>query len=325
MRPARPAPIMTIGSELFKRMLPCRMDVYFSDHYTLELPSSSRFPMQKYKMLRDYLLENEIVAPTELKPCPLAGPELLRLAHTDEYIEAMRSGTVSLDIIKRIGFPWSPQLYLRSCATVGGALASAQSALRDGIAGNLAGGTHHAHADRGEGYCVFNDIAVAARYLQREKLVKKIAIIDLDVHQGNGNSSILRGEGSGDGEVFIFSMHGEKNYPFKKVPSHLDIALPDGADDDLFLKSLQTGMTAIRDFGPDFIFYQMGVDPLKEDTLGKMNLTFDGLMKRDEQVLSFAKSNEIPISLALGGGYAKPIELSVQAYANTYRVAKKIY
>lgn len=297
------------------------MDVFYSDHYTIELPIASRFPMQKYRMLRDYLLENKIVTSSELKQSPLAGPELLRLAHTNDYIEAMRAGTVSLEIIKRIGFPWSTSLYDRSCATVGGALASALSAARDGISGNLAGGTHHAHADRGEGYCVFNDIAVVARYLKREKIAKKIAIIDLDVHQGNGNSSILKD----DDDVFIFSMHGEKNYPFKKIPSHLDIALPDGAGDELFLENLEIGLLAIRDFEPDFIFYQMGVDPLKEDTLGKMNLTFKGLMSRDEKVLNFAKSRKVPVSLALGGGYAKPIELSVEAYANTYRVAKRIY
>ena len=277
--------------------------------------------MQKYRMLRDYLLAHEIVALSELKQSPLAEPELLSLAHTNDYIEAMRDGTVSLEIIKRIGFAWSTSLYDRSCATVGGALASALSAMRDGISGNLAGGTHHAHADRGEGYCVFNDIAVVARYLKREKLAKKIAIIDLDVHQGNGNSSILKD----DHDVFIFSMHGERNYPFKKIPSHLDIALPDGAGDELFLENLEIGLLAIHDFDPDFIFYQMGVDPLKEDTLGKMSLTFQGLMSRDEKVLSFAKSRKIPVSLALGGGYAKPIELSVEAYANTYRVAKRIY
>lgn len=297
------------------------MDVYFSDHYTLKLPTTSRFPMQKYKMLRDYLLLHEILTNSELKQCPLAVPEILNLAHTSDYVEAMRSGTVSIDIIKRIGFPWSKELYTRSCATVGGAVASAISALRDGVAGNLAGGTHHAHADRGEGYCVFNDVAVAARYLKREKLVKKIAIIDLDVHQGNGNSSIL----SGDEGVFIFSMHGEKNYPFKKIPSHLDIALPDGTGDDVFLENLDRGLKKVQEFEPDFIFYQMGVDPLKEDTLGKLNLTFDGLMARDEMVLSFSKSKSIPVSLALGGGYARPIELSVEAYANTYRIAKKIY
>ena len=297
------------------------MDVYYSDHYTLDLPPENRFPMQKYRMLRDYLIAEQIVNESELKTSPLATPELLSLAHTTDYIEAMRTGSVSPEIIKRIGFPWTPNLYLRSCATVGGAVAAALSALEIGIAGNLAGGTHHAHADRGEGYCVFNDIAVAARYFLKHRLATRIAIIDLDVHQGNGNSSILRDVPG----VFVFSMHGEKNYPFKKVPSHLDIALPDAADDALYIEKLKEGLQVIADFHPDFIFYQMGVDPLKEDTLGKMNLSFEGLMERDRLVLSFAKQGAIPISLALGGGYAKPIELSIRAYANTYRVVKSLY
>ncbi len=297
------------------------MDIYYSDHYTLDLPEKSRFPMQKYRMLRDYLVREGIISESELRASPLASIELLKLAHTDEYIEGMRTGTVSIDIIKRIGFPWSVNLYQRSCATVGGALAAAQSALKNGIAGNLAGGTHHAHADRGEGYCVFNDIAVASRYLKLNSQASRIAIIDLDVHQGNGNSSILRDD---DG-IFVFSMHGEKNYPFKKVASHLDIALPDGASDEMFLENLEVGMREIANFAPDFIFYQMGVDPLKEDRLGKMNLSLEGLMRRDEIVLEFAKQNRIPVSLALGGGYAKPIELSVEAYANTYRVAKRLF
>ncbi|MBC7386155.1 MAG: histone deacetylase [Cryobacterium sp.] len=297
------------------------MDVYYSDHYTLDLPPGNRFPMQKYRMLRDYLVDHQIIRTSELKSSPLALPEMLRLAHTNDYIEAMRTGSVSMDIIKRIGFPWSEDLYLRSCATVGGAMASARSALRDGIAGNLAGGTHHAHSDRGEGYCVFNDIAVASRFLKRESHASRIAIIDLDVHQGNGNSSILRDD---DG-IFIFSMHGERNYPFKKIPSHLDIALADGATDAVFLENLDVGLEAVERFEPDFIFYQMGVDPLKEDSLGKMNLSFAGLMERDRRVLSFAKRRQVPISLALGGGYAKPIELSVEAYANTYRVVKQLF
>lgn len=297
------------------------MDIFYSDHYTMPLPPSSRFPMAKYRMLRDYLLAEKIIEPHELKESPLASEELLCLAHTQTYVEAMRDGSVSTEIIKRIGFPWSPALYQRICATVGGALESAKSALQNGIAGNLAGGTHHSHADRGEGYCVFNDIAVAARYLIANQLAQRIAIIDLDVHQGNGNSSILRH----DPGVFIFSMHGEKNYPFIKVASHLDIALEDGASDEVFLTNLQTGMKEVEAFQPDFIFYQMGVDPLKEDTLGRMNLTFEGLMRRDEIVIGYAHEQRIPISLALGGGYAKPIELSVQAYANTYRVAKRIF
>jgi len=297
------------------------MNVYYSDHYILPLPEGHRFPIEKYRMLRDLLLSEKIIHASDLKESPLAEPELLALAHTPEYIQGMTDGSVETQILKRLGFPWSPGLYDRSRASVGGAVAAMKDALNDGIAGNLAGGTHHSHADRGEGYCVFNDLAVATRLMKRDGLAKRIAIIDLDVHQGNGNSSIL---GQDDG-VFIFSMHGEKNYPFVKVPSHLDIALPDGTGDDRYLEHLQDGLIEVRRFDPDYIFYQMGVDPLKEDTLGKLDLSFEGLMKRDELVLGYAKRSTIPISLALGGGYAKPIDLSVKAYANTYRVARKIF
>ncbi len=297
------------------------MNVYYSDHYVLPLPEGHRFPIEKYRMLRDRLLEQKIIAPSDLKESPLVKPDILELAHTPDYIEAMRTGNVEEQTLKRLGFPWSPGLYDRSCASVGGAIAAMEDALRDGIAGNLAGGTHHSHADRGEGYCVFNDIAVATRLLKRDGRKKRIAIIDLDVHQGNGNSSILRR----DEGVFIFSMHGEKNYPFVKVPSHLDIALPDGTGDETYLSHLADGLIEVRRFDPDYIFYQMGVDPLKEDTLGKLDLSFDGLMKRDELVLSYAYRSGIPLSLALGGGYAKPIELSVQAYSNTYRIATDVF
>ena len=297
------------------------MNVYYSDHYTLPLPEGHRFPIEKYRMLRDFLLAHEIIRSSDLKESPLSDPETLALAHTSEYIEGMRTGSVDEQILKRLGFPWSPGLYDRSRATVGGAISAMRDALLDGIAGNLAGGTHHSHADRGEGYCVFNDLAVATRLMKREGLAKRIAIIDLDVHQGNGNSSILRK----DEGVFIFSMHGEKNYPFIKVPSHLDIALPDHTGDEVYLEHLKDGLIEVRRFDPDYIFYQMGVDPLKEDALGKLDLSFEGLMMRDELVLSYARRSGIPVSLALGGGYAKPITLSVQAYANTYRVAKSIF
>ena len=297
------------------------MRIFYSDHYTLPLPGDHRFPMAKYKMLRNYLIDHQLVKPSELHESPMASEDILQLAHTAEYVEAVRTGEININIIKRIGFPWSPELYVRSCVTVGGALEATKAALQDGIAGNLAGGTHHAHADRGEGYCVFNDIAVATRYLKKHGLAKRIAIIDLDVHQGNGNSSILKD----DSDVFVFSMHGEKNYPFIKIPSHLDIALPEGATDEVFLENLVQGLARVKQFSPDYIFYQTGVDPPKEDKLGKMNLTFEGLMRRDRMVLEYARDHEIPISLALGGGYADPIELTVIAYANTYRVAKGVF
>ena len=295
--------------------------VYYSDHYTLELPSEHRFPMAKYRMLRNYLVEKEIILESQLKESPIIDEETLILAHDPQYVRSMRDGTIDPQIVKRVGFPWSLQLYTRSCATVGGALAAAKSALKDGISGCLAGGTHHAHYDRGEGYCVFNDIAVATRYLQRNGLTRKVAIIDLDVHQGNGNSSILKD----DPYVMVASIHGEKNYPFKKIPSHFDIALPENVEDDAYLHAVGQLLNAVDEFKPDYIFYQMGVDPLSYDKLGKMNISFEGLIERDRKVLTYTFDNRIPVSLALGGGYSEPIEKSVEAYANTYRVVNQIY
>lgn len=297
------------------------MKIFFSEKYQLPLPAGHRFPIEKYRMLRDYLVSNQIVQSDMIFESPLASIDDLLFGHSLEYVKQMRDGHVPKDIIKRIGFPWSLELYERSRATVGGAVSAARAALKDGISGNLAGGTHHAHADRGEGFCVFNDIAVAARLLLSEKLAQKIAIIDLDVHQGNGNSSIL----AKDKEVFILSLHGEKNYPYKKIPSTIDIGLENGTEDAEYLSKLRSALELVLDFNPDFIFYQMGVDPLKEDVLGNLNLTLSGLMERDRMVLSAAHEREIPISLALGGGYAKPIELSVEAYANTYRVVKELW
>jgi acetoin utilization deacetylase AcuC-like enzyme len=295
--------------------------VYYSDHYTLELPSDHRFPMAKYRMLRDYLVENKIILESQLRESPLADEDTLALAHDPHYIRSMKDGTIDPQIIKRVGFPWSSQLYVRSCATVGGALAAAKSALETGISGCLAGGTHHAHYDRGEGYCVFNDIAVATRFLQRNRLVAKVAVVDLDVHQGNGNSSILKN----DENVMVASIHGEKNYPFKKIPSHFDISLPENVEDELYLKAVDQLLEAVDNFKPDYIFYQMGVDPLQYDRLGKMNISFEGLRERDRKVLRYTLINKIPVSLALGGGYSNPIEKSVEAYGNTYRVVNELY
>lgn len=295
--------------------------VFHIDHYPLPLPPGHRFPYTKYALLKELLLKEEVVLPAQLHQAPMADFDLLSLAHSPDYIRAMKDGSVSIDIIKRVGFPWSPELFRRTSATVGGGVATALSALKYGVAGCLAGGTHHAHFDRGEGYCVFNDTAVAARLLVRDYKIKRIAIVDLDVHQGNGNSSIL----GRDKEVFIASIHGEKNYPFRKVPSSIDIGLPDGATDEMYLEALHTVMREVERFEPEFVFYQMGVDPLKEDKLGKLSLTFEGLMKRDQTVLRFAKDHSVPISLALGGGYSDPIDFSIRAYANTYRVLNQVW
>lgn len=297
------------------------MKLFFSDHYPLPIPDNHRFPASKYRLLKELLLTEQIVLNSDLFPSPLATKEEICLAHNEDYFEQMSKGSVPHEHMKRVGFPWSEGLFLRSLATVGGALQASMIALKEGLSGNLAGGTHHSHEDRGEGFCVFNDIAVCSRYLHKHSLAKKIAIIDLDVHQGNGNSSIL----NNDQNVFIFSMHGEKNYPYKKVSSHLDIGLPDGCEDDQYLHELARGMKIVENFQPDYVFYLMGVDPLVHDKLGTLNISFEGLVERDRMVLDFCFNKEVSCSLALGGGYSDPIEHSVRAYANTFKLAKKIF
>lgn len=203
----------------------------------------------------------------------------------------------------------------------GGAISAAEEALKSGFIGNLGGGTHHASADTGEGYCVFNDLAVVALRLLKSGLVRRLAIIDLDVHQGNGNSAIV----GGYRDIFILSMHADKNFPFRKVPSTLDIALPDGTEDDVFLSHLEVALPKVFAFGPEIVLYQAGVDPLREDTLGRLSLSLEGLRLRDRMVFSACRKFGIPVSLALGGGYAKPVSLTVEAHTGTYREARSIF
>jgi acetoin utilization deacetylase AcuC-like enzyme len=233
----------------------------------------------------------------------------------------VQNGTVERMIMRRIGFPWTPELVVRSFTIVGGAIASAEEALESGFAGNLAGGTHHALWDAGEGFCVFNDLAVVTMSLLTRGLVRRVAIVDVDVHQGNGNSAIL---GKRD-DVYILSLHGEKNYPFRKVPSTVDIDLPDNTGDDEYLPILQRELERVIAWKPDIILFQAGVDPLKEDFLGRLSLTMKGLAKRDEIVLSACKRHGIPVSIAMGGGYAKPIEHTVEAHIQTYKVLRSVY
>lgn len=298
------------------------LQIYYSDVFTLPLPEGHRFPMRKYRMFRDELLKQGILKESELFESPLATREQVLLAHTERYTDGVFEGTLPEKEMKAIGFPWSPQLVRRSLATVGGAIAAAESAMKNGVSGQLAGGTHHAHADRGGGYCVFNDLAVVVRVMKPH--APRIAIVDLDVHQGDGNSSILETE-SQEGSVFILSFHGEKNYPFRKVPSTVDVGWPDGTTDDEYLAGLTENLEAIWSFRPDLILYQAGVDPLKEDRLGKLSLSFGGLMKRDEMVLQGAKKRGIAVSIAMGGGYADPIDLTVKAHVGTYRVVRNVF
>lgn len=290
---------------------------YYTDHIEVPLPPGHRFPMDKYRKLREKLLNDGVIDPSQLIPAtPVSDEDLLR-AHSENYVYGLKNKTLSEKELRPIGLTWSEELLLRSYTSVGGFVSATESALEDGFSALLAGGTHHAHADRGEGYCVFNDFAVAALRLLALKKVGKILIIDLDVHQGNGNSSIL-GERS---DVFILSLHGEKNYPFRKIPSHMDVPLPANTGDTEYLSALEESLAKIpKDF--DIIFYQAGVDPLKEDSLGTFNMTFEGLKERDKMVFEFSRGK--PLAMGLGGGYAKPIDLTVEAYANTFKVAKEL-
>ncbi|MBC8044854.1 MAG: histone deacetylase [Rhizobacter sp.] len=301
------------------------MKVFYSDRYTVDLPEGHRFPMSKYKLVRESLLREGVLEASELFEPRLPTRDEMLAAHTSEYFDTFCDGTIDPGIMRRIGFPWSESLVNRSLASVGGAMDAADAALdpasNRGVSGNLAGGTHHAFADAGEGYCVFNDVAVAVLNLLKHKKISRAAIVDLDVHQGNGNAGIL----GGNPDVYILSLHGAKNYPFRKVPSTVDVDLPDGADDELYLASLRHELPKVFAFKPDLIFYQAGVDPLKEDKLGRLSLSLAGLAARDRMLLSMCNSENVPVSLALGGGYADPISLTVAAHVQTYKIVKEIF
>ena len=296
------------------------MRAYYSDHFVLPLPDGHKFPMAKYSKLRERILAEGIVTPADLAEAPAAAWEDLELVHEPRYVDAVRTGTVERDIQRRIGFPWSPQMVERSRRSVGATIAASRAALDDGVAANLAGGTHHAFADRGEGYCVFNDVAVATRVLQCQHLARRIAIVDLDVHQGNGTAAIF----SGDADVFTFSMHGEKNFPFKKEISDLDVALPDGTSDDHYLSLLRTHLADVLNrHQPDFVFYLAGADPYEGDRLGRLKMTIDGLRERDEIVLRACSRKGLPVAITMSGGYANDIDAIVTIHTNTIHTASR--
>jgi len=297
------------------------LKVFHCDKYSFPLPENHRFPFDKYRLLRENLISENILSEDELLEAGLADRDQILLAHTPDYFDSFRDGTIDKNMIRMLGFPWSYELHLRSLASVGGAIGSAEEALKNGIGGNLAGGTHHAFADHGEGYCVYNDFAIVSIYLQKKNPATRIAILDLDVHQGNGTSSILRNNKN----VFILDMFGKNNYPFKKIPSTIDIAFEDDARDEEYLDLLKLNLQKLFKFDPEIILYQAGVDTLKEDTLGKLSLTGQGLIERDRIVFSECMKRNVSVSLGLGGGYSKPISYTVDAYCETYKTAKHIY
>lgn len=294
------------------------MRAYYSDTFVLPLPEGHRFPMSKYVRLRDRVLAEGIVAPERLQAAePASEADLLR-CHAPDYVERVMKGGLTDREQRRIGFPWSPALVRRSLRTVGGTLAACRAALEDGVSANLAGGTHHAYADHGEGYCVFNDAAIAARAMQAEGRVRRVVIIDCDVHQGNGTAALLRA----DPTIYTFSIHGAKNYPAHKEVSDLDLELPDGTTDDRYLTLVEEGTRrALAASGADLAIYLAGADPYEHDRLGRMKVTMAGLAERDRLVFGLCRAAGLPVAVAMAGGYAPDIDDIVRIHAETIRIA----
>ena len=289
------------------------MIAYYCDHFVLPLPEGHRFPMDKYARLRERLVRDGVIAAAALRePAAVAWTDLLRV-HTREYVDAVRHGRLSREQQRRIGFPWSPAMVERSRRSVGATLEAARSALEHGVAANLAGGTHHAFRDRGEGYCVFNDVAVAAITLLETGRIRTAAVVDLDVHQGNGTAAIFEG----DARVFTCSLHGAANYPFRKERSDLDVPLPDGIEDDAYLAQLTPALDAVFGADPDVVFYVAGADPYEGDRLGRMRLTEVGLRRRDAVVFGRCLAERVPVAVSMAGGYAPDVEAIVRIHAGT--------
>jgi len=272
----------------------------------------------KYALLRQAVIAEGIVPPERVLDPPRAERSALELVHTADYVRRFTDGTLDAAEIRRLGFPWSEALVERSYRAVGGTIAASRHALDQGLAMNLAGGTHHAFADHGEGFCVFNDVAVAIRLLRRDGLVRRVVVIDLDVHQGNGTHAIF----ADDDAVYTFSMHGGRNYPFHKVAGTFDIELADGTDDEVYLRELHAALPRVlAAASPDLAIYIAGADPHEGDALGRLALTFDGLARRDAFVLESCREVGIPVAITIGGGYGRRIEDTVAAHLRTVRVA----
>jgi acetoin utilization deacetylase AcuC-like enzyme len=290
-----------------------RVKVFYSDTFVLPLPEGHRFPMAKYSMLREKVAAAGFA---DLRvPEAVTDAEILR-AHDGDYLRRAAGGTLTAKEVRRIGFPWSERMIHRSRRASGGTVGACLAALAEGFAANLAGGTHHAFRDRGEGFCVFNDSALAARAMQAAGHVERVVVLDTDVHQGNGTASIL----ADDPTIFTFSIHGEKNFPFHKERSDLDVALPDGADDTTYLQALARGLEeALETADADLAIFLAGADPLAEDRLGRLSVTKAGLAERDRMVLDACAERGIPVAVTMAGGYAKRVEDTVDVHFATVR------
>lgn len=298
------------------------LKIAWSPAYCLSLPEGHRFPMQKYNLLPEQLLYEGTIDGENLFTPESIQPDISLLTHTEEWLKKLDHKNLTASEIRKTGFPLSDELVQREKIIMQGTVDATLFALEYGMAMNIAGGTHHAFTNRGEGFCLLNDNAIAANYLLHKKLVNKILIVDLDVHQGNGTAEIFQE----DNRVFTFSMHGKKNYPFHKEKSDLDIELEDGTDDATYLKILsETLPQLIDEVQPEFIFFQSGVDVIATDQLGKLKLSIKGCKERDRMVLEMAHQNKIPLVASMGGGYSVKIKDIVEAHANTYRLAQEIF
>lgn len=293
------------------------MKLFYTGHFVLPLPPGHRFPMEKYARLRDTLAASGRFGEADFRVPPAATDEEILRAHDPDYLARIADGSVAPAEMRRIGFPWSPEMVERSRRSAGATLAACRAALAEGMAANLAGGTHHAHRDFGAGFCVFNDAAIAALALLDEGLARQVAIIDCDVHQGDGTAAILASEP----RAYTFSIHGARNFPFHKQQSDLDVELPDGTGDAAYLAALDAGLAQVFRHEPDFVIYLAGADPYEDDRLGRLALTRGGLAERDRRVLSACRRRGLPVAIAMAGGYARNIDDTVAIHAATVLTA----
>ena len=294
---------------------------FYTDHFVLPLPDGHTFPMAKYSRLREMVIAEGIIAPEDLRVPEAAARDALLLSHTPRYVDAVIDGTLDAREQRRIGFPWSPAMAERARRSVGATIAATRQAIAEGVSANLAGGTHHSFPDHGEGYCVFNDVAVSARVAQRDHGVARILVVDLDVHQGNGTARTF----DADDSVFTLSVHAAGNFPFRKEASDLDVELPDGTADAAYLAALDAALeTAFERASPELVFYVAGADPYEGDRLGKLKLTLDGLRARDRRVFAAARElggSDVPIVVTMAGGYCPDVDVIATIHANTLREA----
>lgn len=297
------------------------MKVFYTPRYYADIGEGHVFPIRKFELVRDRLLAEGTLSPAEIVEPREASVDDVLLVHTEAYVTRLRAGALDARELRRLGLPWSKALVRRSFLATSGTLGAARAALVEGAASNLAGGTHHAFPDRGEGFCVLNDVAIAIRALRRDGKILRASVVDLDVHQGNGTAAIFEG----DTEVFTFSMHGAKNYPLFKQRSSLDVELPDGTSDEEYLDSLARHLPRVFEHAPDLVFYLGGADPYAGDKLGRLSLSIEGLRARDELVLRECRERGFPVATVMSGGYAADIDDTVEIHCNTIRAVKRVF